>query len=34
VSNLRFTEGEAPYRLALEVPGITRESPPAPESSS
>jgi hypothetical protein len=34
VSNLRFTEGETQYRLALEVPGITRESPPAPESSS
>ncbi len=34
VSNLRFTEGETQYYLALEVPGVTRESPPAPESSS
>jgi hypothetical protein len=32
VSNLRFTEGETQYHLALEVPSVTREAPPAPES--
>lgn len=32
-SNLRFTEGETQYRVALEVPGVTRDAPPAPASS-
>lgn len=32
-SNLRFTEGETAYHLALEVPGVTREAP-APAASS
>jgi hypothetical protein len=34
VSNLRFTEGDGQFRVALEVPGVTRESPPAPTASS
>jgi hypothetical protein len=33
VSNLRFTEGETQYRLALEVPNVTRDAPQAPASS-
>lgn len=33
VSNMRFTEGDTQYYVALEVPGVTRESPPAPEGS-
>jgi hypothetical protein len=34
VSNLRFTEGETQYHLALEVPNVTRDAPQAPASSS
>ncbi len=33
-SNLRFTEGDTQYYVALEVPNVTRESPQAPPASS
>ncbi|NWF67909.1 MAG: hypothetical protein HXY40_02370 [Chloroflexi bacterium] len=29
-ANLRFDEGDAQYFVALEVPGVTRDAPPAP----
>jgi len=32
-SNLRFTEGATQYRVALEVPNVTRDAPAAPASS-
>ena len=33
-SNLIFEEGDSYYQVALQVPGITRDAPPAPESRS
>ena len=32
-SNLRFTEDDQHYRVALEAPGVTRHAPPAPATT-